>query len=272
MSVDYVLERDMFEISRLNLQHFYMREIYGYLLHPSIPTDNPNLRIADVASGSGIWLSSVSHQLPSTATLDGLDIAFDLAPPKAFLPPNMTLREWDIFSEVPEDLVGSYDVVHISLLAFVLRSVDIDHVMGKMMKLLKPGGYLQWLEHDLLSCQFKKSLPDNKTEALEELYKLSIIHPVDSRFKPTWVSRLPEIFRESGFTAVESDVKNPSPELIWPLHHCGLLVQERLVVKLQGFEWAEKIKNLLPEVHAETKAGAAWDLTRVLVIGRKPLE
>ncbi|KAI9040228.1 class I SAM-dependent methyltransferase [Aspergillus affinis] len=272
MSGDYVLERDSFETSRLNLQHYYVNEVFGYLLHPSIPTGNPNLRIADVASGSGIWLSSLSRRLPPNVTLDGLDISFDNAPPKEFLPKNMTLRYWDIFSEVPEELVGVYDIVHISLVGFVLRSNDIDHVMGNFMRLLKPGGYLQWSEHDLLSCRFKKSHPDNKTEALEELYRLSIIHPVDARFKPTWVSNLPEIFRQHGLAAVESDVKDTPPDLIMPLHMCGLLVQERVVLKLKGFEWIEKIRDLLPEVHRETKAGSAWDLPRICVVGKKPLE
>ncbi|KAJ5539527.1 hypothetical protein N7513_007859 [Penicillium frequentans] len=272
MSSGYVFQRDSFETSRLNLQHYYLREVFGYLLHPSIPTGNPNLRVADVATGSGIWLSDISRQLPSYVTLDGLDVSFENAPPKEFLPQNMSLRYWDIFSDVPDDLIGVYDIVHVSLLAFVLRGDDIKDVMGKLLKLLKPGGYLQWSEHDLLSCHFRKSTPDAKTEALEKLYELSIIHPVDARFKPTWVSSLPENFRESGLTAIESVLQNTPPELIMPLHQCGLLVQERLVVKLQGFEWAEKIKDLLPEVHRETQAGAAWDLTRILVVGRKPLE
>lgn len=86
-------------------------------------------------SGS-IWLTNTARQLPPNVTLDGLDISFDTAPPREFLPPNIHLRYWDIFSEVPEELIGVYDIVHISLLAFILRSNDIDHAMGKFLQLL----------------------------------------------------------------------------------------------------------------------------------------
>lgn len=30
-----------------------MKEMYGYLVHPSIPTGDPKLRVADVAAGTG---------------------------------------------------------------------------------------------------------------------------------------------------------------------------------------------------------------------------
>jgi hypothetical protein len=36
----------------LNFNHFLMREVSGYLVHPSMPTDQPTLRIADVGTGT----------------------------------------------------------------------------------------------------------------------------------------------------------------------------------------------------------------------------
>lgn len=38
---------------RLNLQHFLWKQQLGYNLHPQIPTDSPDLKIADVATGTG---------------------------------------------------------------------------------------------------------------------------------------------------------------------------------------------------------------------------
>lgn len=69
----YVLPRDYLDISRyalvfligkrvsshypwifsLNLQHYLHREMFGYLVHPSIPTDHPKLRVADIGTGTG---------------------------------------------------------------------------------------------------------------------------------------------------------------------------------------------------------------------------
>ncbi|TGO53493.1 hypothetical protein BCON_0122g00100 [Botryotinia convoluta] len=49
----YIFKRDYKSSMRLNYNHFLIKEVAGYLLHPSIPTHQPNLRIADVGTGTG---------------------------------------------------------------------------------------------------------------------------------------------------------------------------------------------------------------------------
>lgn len=83
-----------------------------------------------------MWVTDLGHQLPSTVCLDALDVSFGSAPPKEWLPQNVTLRQWDIFTEVPEDLIGVYDIVHVSLFTFVLQDKDITAALGKLLKLL----------------------------------------------------------------------------------------------------------------------------------------
>ncbi|KAJ5916855.1 hypothetical protein N7504_000870 [Penicillium tannophilum] len=266
----YVLPRDYLDISRLNLQHYLHREMFGYLVHPSIPTDHPKLRVADIGTGTGIWLTDLAHQLPSHVRLDALDISFESAPPKAWLPQNMTLRQWDIFTEVPEDLVGVYDIIHISLLALVLKDGDVAGVLGSILKLLKPGGYLQWFEADMLSWKIQTTSPENKTKAIASLMEIS--QPKDDRFNPTWIPRLPDLFRESGLTAVELDAKDPPPEMIMPLHYVTFMVYECFTRQANIPEWSEAIREAIPGALRETKAGAANVFTRYTVLGRKPLE
>lgn len=57
------------------------------------------------------------------------------APPPVFLPSNVKLHEWDIFSEVPKHLVEQYDVVHVRLLVFVVRGEPME-LLRKFLKLL----------------------------------------------------------------------------------------------------------------------------------------
>ncbi|KAJ5256643.1 hypothetical protein N7478_012747 [Penicillium angulare] len=166
-------------IYKLNLHHYLLRELHGYLVHPSIPTGDPNLRVADVGTGTGIWLTDIAHHFPSNVRLDGLDISLESTPPKEWLPQNGNFREWNILSEVPSDLVGVYDIVNISLLMFVLKDDEIKSALGNLLKLLKPGGYLQWAEVDLQSFRIRTSSPENKTEALADLMKPS--QPKDAR-------------------------------------------------------------------------------------------
>jgi len=42
-----------FSWDRLNYHHWIVKETLGYLIHPSIPTDRADLRILDVATGTG---------------------------------------------------------------------------------------------------------------------------------------------------------------------------------------------------------------------------
>lgn len=79
---------------------------------------------------------------------------------------------------------------------------------------------------DILSWHVRKTSPENKTEALESLMTISL--PKDDRFKPSWIPRLPDIFRENGLTAIECDAKDPPPEMIMPLHEASLIVYSSL--------------------------------------------
>ena len=40
-------------LRRINLHHYLCVELFGYLTHPEIPTADPNLKVADVGTGTG---------------------------------------------------------------------------------------------------------------------------------------------------------------------------------------------------------------------------
>lgn len=69
--------------------------------------------------------------------LDGLDVSFHATPPPQWLPSNVTLRHWDCRSDMLEELVGLYDVVHIRNFSFVLQKGDIQHVLDNLMGLIR---------------------------------------------------------------------------------------------------------------------------------------
>lgn len=83
------------------------------------------------------------HDTLKDAQLDGLDISFDAAPPTHILPPGVTLRHWDIKGNVPEDLVGVYDIVNVRFLAYVILNDEVPGVVEKLFSLLsKSRSYL----------------------------------------------------------------------------------------------------------------------------------
>ncbi|KAI1322480.1 S-adenosyl-L-methionine-dependent methyltransferase [Xylariaceae sp. FL0255] len=267
---DYIFTRDYLDNNRINLGHYQFRELFGYLLHPSIPTNNATLRVADVATGTGIWLMDMSTRLPSTAKLEGLDLSFQATPPAEWLPPNVVLRKWNVRDAPPEDLIGAYDIVHVRYLCLVLSDAEVPRVLENIAQLIKPGGYLQWGELDTPSFRIEKTHTDNDASALTRIYDLE--QSQDARLNPTWVSRLPELFRGSGFSDVVSDVRDPPGYMAWAMHETMLMIHD-LIAQTTGNEVIAKgIEETLPEVVKQGKKGACWAFTRWIVVGRKPLK
>jgi len=65
------------------------------------------------------------------------------------IPPNVKLMERDVLdAKLPDDLVGSFDVVHIRAFGSLIRNSDCGPVLRAVERLLRPGGWLQWEEAD----------------------------------------------------------------------------------------------------------------------------
>ncbi|KAI0016502.1 S-adenosyl-L-methionine-dependent methyltransferase [Xylariomycetidae sp. FL0641] len=264
---DYVLTRDFRDNNRINLQHYQWRELFGYLSHPSIEI-TPHMKIADIGTGTGVWLTDLAPRLPKTVKLDGLDVSFAAAPPPKWLPSNVTLHRWDVNEAVPPEFAEQYDLVHIRNFAFVLRDEDIPRVLGNLVRLIKPGGHLQWGEPDMASFRIERLDASRKIEALSQL--LQVTQSQDARLTPTWVPGLPGAFRAAGLRGVVEDVRDPAPDLALAMHECNLVIHELLARQIRNQEVAGRVQQLIPQVAEETREGAYWIFTRWTVVGRKP--
>ncbi|KAL3446677.1 hypothetical protein BJX65DRAFT_279074 [Aspergillus insuetus] len=143
--------------ARLNLQHFLFQNTLSYLLEPAVEKSLTNfsrsepLKIADLACGNGVWLTELHSHLAKAnipTQLDGFDINPVNFPDAAYLPASISLQKLDIFtSDLPAEIIGVYDVVHIRALVSVIPNEStLTRVFSIATKLLKPGGFLQWEE------------------------------------------------------------------------------------------------------------------------------
>ncbi|OLN82106.1 hypothetical protein CCHL11_07657 [Colletotrichum chlorophyti] len=151
------------ELERLAFNHFNIWvPLTGDLLPPHIlefllSKERP--RIADVATGSGVWLSSLSEQVPPRSELYGFDLdalKFPPRPPTPPVPPpplspplrpeqpRMEFQVQDVLRPFPDELSGTFDLVHVRLLALGLKVGDWDVVLKNLRALLRPGGWLLW--------------------------------------------------------------------------------------------------------------------------------
>ncbi|VUC37233.1 unnamed protein product [Clonostachys rosea] len=237
-----------------------------------------DLCVADVGTGTGqhgsVWLFDVREKLAPTARLVGLDISFDATPPVQTLPSNVTLRHWSVKEDVPEDLIGVFDIVHVRFFSFVLLVDDVPSVIDRLYKMLKgsqcvePGGYLQWGDPDVESIRIDKANAEAKTESLAEMFKLLAVQ--DPRLKPTWVTNLPDLFSAAGFVDIEVDKNDCPPHWAYLLHECGLMIHELIYRKTKNEKMQQELGRLLPLAVEETRTGAYVTAVRWTVVGKKP--
>lgn len=255
--------------SRLNLQFYLWKDALKSNIHPSIlPSLPKTAAIADVASGTGIWLIDVSRELPE-AQLDGLDYNLRQASHPAWLPSNVKMKHWNLFDDVPDDLLGKYDYVHTRLLVLVVESKNPRPILRNLRKLLKPGGYLQWDELDTVNMSVKKVDPNLATPALDQLRDWSW---ADGRHD--WTVRLPEFCAEEGFPDAQADFVGDPPELARVFNEQHLLTAEEFaegLAKLGKPEVASKYFRIVEEAYEESISGAALCVPRVVCVARKPL-
>ncbi|KAF4780421.1 methyltransferase domain-containing protein [Colletotrichum scovillei] len=129
-------------------------------------------RIADVATGSGIWLISLAQIIPQGSELYGFDldglkmpqsqrseVSFNFMEHDVLKPFPAELRgTFDlvhvILKPFPAELRGTFDLVHVRLLALGLKKDDWDVAVTNMRELLLPGGWLLWEDMSDLFIRF----------------------------------------------------------------------------------------------------------------------
>lgn len=161
MDSPYTLNRgpNAGEEQRLHNQHYNMwMPVAKHLLPPHVfgnlvKLDHPPA-IADLATGTGIWLRDLAIKLPSSARLDGFDYDTSKFIQASQLPDNVRLFFGDILKPFPERLRAQYDVIHVRMLILGLKADQWAEAARNIKMLLRPGGWLVWEDygHSGITC------------------------------------------------------------------------------------------------------------------------
>lgn len=84
-----------------------------------------------------IWLVDLAQSLPPTVQFYGLDISLIQAPVSKWLPSNIKLQKWDMFTEPPAELIDQFDIVHVRLIGLAINDNNVLPVVQNLRKLLR---------------------------------------------------------------------------------------------------------------------------------------
>lgn len=267
---------------RLDEQHFFTTKTLGFLLHPNISIASPTLKVADIGTGTGVWLLDIAQNLPSTCQLTGFDFSPSAFPPPETWPPNVSFKIQDMYLPFPASEIGTYDVVAVRFISSATTRTEWARATENLVTLLKPGGWLQWID----SCNFAlyNSVAGTSRAACQEIYdglepfrsKEDVVIGLMMR-EPKNVRR-EDVFRGLGLVDVHEDVfstdKLQDPELrlrekgTRNVLSCFLGCLEELV-GVEGSEWSkERIERVNEEAMREIDKGVYHTLDQVCIIGR----
>lgn len=223
-----------------------------------------------------IWLLDMAQQLPRSAQLDGIDISLGQCPPREWLPGNVHLRPLDIFRPVCEELIERYHVIHIRHFVCVVKDNDPTPLLRNLLKMLKPGGWLQWGEWNVLDRNLTKvdsGAAQSCFDRLDEEFAAMRRHTPS----PAWPPRLDEHFLLSNMQQVAMEKRLSAVSHLPFMHDLTLLVFQELIdgAEMKRLVDDDKIKDLrelLGGATRESRAGVAWNLTRCMAIGQKAFD
>ncbi|KAF2681371.1 S-adenosyl-L-methionine-dependent methyltransferase [Lentithecium fluviatile CBS 122367] len=203
----YWLGRASVEQQRLIKQHHVWTRSIGYLVHPTIAATLPeNARIADIGTGTGIWLTELSKVSPPTYQFHGYDISAEQFLPADTLPPNVSLSLGDFKKPFPEELHGTFDFVNIRLIIISMGVGVWESTLRNVLTLLKPGGSIQWTEGNFfVSRGFRGVDPTSTGGHFLTCAQIQLNTTLQKRFGwnfPDWA----KLLTEAGLERVEEDV------------------------------------------------------------------
>ncbi|PYH71899.1 class I SAM-dependent methyltransferase [Aspergillus vadensis CBS 113365] len=271
--LDYMLDRSYTAASRLNFQFYLWKESLQFNLHPSIDLGpaGETVRIADLATGTAIWLCDLMRDpamTPYTLQLDGLDVDLKNAPVLEWVAPSISLRQWNIFDEVPDDLRGKYDVVHLRLLVLVVQESNPLPIIDKVFQLLKPGGYIQWDDlnyPDTIVAKPPTAHQSNQASPACDAF----VQFAQSNGRNDWVLDLPQSLMEGHGGFVNADLFHfiDRPELCKANGDQYILVLEEFAARLKSagkVNETSRIYDMIIGLAEESRRGFHLSMPRVL--------
>ncbi|CAG8532346.1 6911_t:CDS:2 [Diversispora eburnea] len=146
---NFHLPKNHADIDRMQIMHFLLKVLWGNNYSSPIEPllKNGNARILDVGCGPGTWLLELATNHPHTQ-FTGIDIT--KAFPSEIKPKNLQFIQYDINNGLLPFPDNHFDFVKMSNMNSCLKDYQWDLVLRDLVRVLKPGGYIELMECDMI--------------------------------------------------------------------------------------------------------------------------
>lgn len=216
------------------------------------------------------WMLKVVKSLQANEVeLLGLDIRSANFPNAAWLPDNIAFAVWDAYNELPAEYEGAFDVVHLRALYSTVIDNKVDALLANCLKMLTPGGFLQWDESDASTLACYTPADDFNATACKQIIALQEFSArTFTKMTPDWLRNLPTTLEGQGCNVIVHGEFDPDKRLARAWTDNVLLVWRSMVALMPekemplppGMGLPEKLSKahfaeLLREPIEETKQG-----------------
>ncbi|RHZ87259.1 hypothetical protein Glove_38g39 [Diversispora epigaea] len=146
---NFHLPKNHSDIDRMQIMHFLLKLLWGNNYSSPIEPllKNGNSRILDVGCGPGTWLLELATNHPHTQ-FTGIDIMKSF--PSEIKPKNLQFIQYDINNGLLPFPDNHFDFVKMSNMNSCLKDYQWDLVLRDLVRVLKPGGYIELMECDMI--------------------------------------------------------------------------------------------------------------------------
>ncbi|KAL1599499.1 hypothetical protein SLS60_007302 [Paraconiothyrium brasiliense] len=265
--------RQQNEYERLRMQHeLHKGAMNGQLLRVPLSQDEP-ARVLDSATGDGLWMADVAKHYPK-ATFVGTDIL-----PKHFeqlkgLPPSISFKMQSVLEEWPEEDQGAFDLVHQRYCLAMFSPEKDKDIVSRLFKLVKPGGYIQLVDANLLGYDGGDAHPgmSRMMSYIQRGFTDANMNPAPGPDVAEWVKAAGALdvkeeifsFPMGRLAATESDQQNTTANLVNMIDNFAMIGS-----KIPGYWYSpEEFASLKEAVVKEmTETGNTWRFH--VITGRK---
>ncbi|KEF50891.1 uncharacterized protein A1O9_13061 [Exophiala aquamarina CBS 119918] len=269
----YLLGRDILAESRLYAQHYLFTERAGGLLNADIVKDvggKTSMEILDVGCGNGIWALDVAQAYPGTKVV-GTDISSAQFPPAWTWPKDCVFTTVDVLEPVPQQYVGRFDVANARMVAGNLHGCDMNIFLGHLLRMLKPGGWIQCLDLSLpVVCAHDDEDPQAQTTWKRPPTIATQLLRISTSI--AWLEDLPTRMKSGGFAVVReydcpprrSQFRHETVNFL-----SAMVEMSRGVRSIMAGDIVDEFDEAVEELHRDVRDGRLFHVGLKVRVGKK---